>query len=231
MAERRDALRASLLSFIAAFVDTCGFVGLYGLFTSHVTGNFVMIGAEAVQHHAELVSKVLAMPVFLIAVLATARTVAYLRSTRRQPLAPMLCIQAALLSLAFAATLVLPVPQGPDSATTLIAGMLAVAAMGVQNALMRLELAALPATTVMTLTVTQTTIDALALASKGYRASLTSEQTLQARRRFERMWPTIGAFIAGAACGAAGYTWIGFWSLLLPAALCLLLARWISRDD
>jgi uncharacterized membrane protein YoaK (UPF0700 family) len=184
-----------------------------------------------VQHHAELVSKVLAMPVFLIAVLATARTVAYFRSTGRQPLARILCIQAVLLILAFAVTLVLPVPQGPDSTTTLIAGMLAVAAMGVQNALMRLELAALPATTVMTVTVTQTTIDALALASKGYRASLTPEQTIQARQRFERMWPTIAAFIAGAACAAAGYAWMGFWCLLLPAALCLLLAAWISADD
>src|SRR5258708_4799448 len=37
-----------LLSFIAAFVDTWGFIGLFGLFSAHVTGNFVLIGAALV---------------------------------------------------------------------------------------------------------------------------------------------------------------------------------------
>ncbi|MGN8139206.1 DUF1275 family protein, partial [Paraburkholderia sp. 22099] len=35
----------TLLAGIAGFVDTLSFVALYGLFTAHVTGNFVLIGA------------------------------------------------------------------------------------------------------------------------------------------------------------------------------------------
>jgi len=31
----------ALLSFNGGFVDTAGFLGLQGLFTAHVTGNFV----------------------------------------------------------------------------------------------------------------------------------------------------------------------------------------------
>ena len=36
----------SVLAAIAGYVDTLSFVALFGLFTAHVTGNFVLIGAE-----------------------------------------------------------------------------------------------------------------------------------------------------------------------------------------
>jgi uncharacterized membrane protein YoaK (UPF0700 family) len=35
---------AALLSFNGGFVDTASFLGLAGLFTAHVTGNFVTLG-------------------------------------------------------------------------------------------------------------------------------------------------------------------------------------------
>jgi uncharacterized membrane protein YoaK (UPF0700 family) len=127
-----------------------------------------------------------------------------------------------LLALAFAGAACLPPPSGPDSFATIVVGMLAVAAMGLQNAMMRLELSALPATTVMTVTVTQAIIDAATLLAHERGDPADSDE---ARRRFQRLWPTIAAFTAGAACGAGGYAWLGFWCLLLPAALCLMLAE------
>jgi len=224
LAERTQSVDAALLSFVAAFVDSCGFVGLFGLFTSHVTGNFVMIGAEAVQRHGELVSKILAMPVFVVAVVATAKAAGRLKRGHHDAVLWLLRIEGALLAMAFAGAALLPPPAGPDSLTTIVVGMLAVAAMGLQNAMMRLELAALPATTVMTVTVTQAIIDAATLLAHQDEAADSSE----ARRRFQRLWPTIAAFTAGAACGAGGYAWLGFWCLLLPCALCLVLAERLS---
>lgn len=58
-----------LLSFVAGFVDTVGFVALFGLFTVHVTGNFVLIGAAAAESgHASVLGKLLALPVFVLTV-------------------------------------------------------------------------------------------------------------------------------------------------------------------
>jgi uncharacterized membrane protein YoaK (UPF0700 family) len=36
---------ATLLGFNGGFVDTAGFLGLQGLFTAHVTGDFVTLAA------------------------------------------------------------------------------------------------------------------------------------------------------------------------------------------
>ena len=51
---------ACALSFTAGFVDTCVFVGLFGLFTAHVTGNFVLVGAELVHRGGDILPKLLA---------------------------------------------------------------------------------------------------------------------------------------------------------------------------
>jgi uncharacterized membrane protein YoaK (UPF0700 family) len=94
-----------------------------------------------------------------------------------------------------------------------------VLAMGLQNALMRLDLAALPPTTVMTGNVTQATIDLMAL----WRDHGTPREI--ARERLRRMAGPIVAFLLGAAGGAGGYAMLGFTSLLLPAVICGVLAR------
>src|SRR5206468_13135064 len=63
------------LSFIAGYVDTAVFVGLFGLFTAHVTGNFVLIGSELVHRRPDVWPKLLAFPVFVVAVAAAVKIV------------------------------------------------------------------------------------------------------------------------------------------------------------
>ena len=52
----------SVLAAIAGYVDTLSFVALFGLFTAHVTGNFVLIGAEAAGYGQGVFMKPMASP-------------------------------------------------------------------------------------------------------------------------------------------------------------------------
>src|SRR5205823_9479048 len=57
-----------VLSANAGYVDTAGFLALNGLFTSHVTGNFVTLGSSLVLGTSGALAKVLALPVFCLTV-------------------------------------------------------------------------------------------------------------------------------------------------------------------
>ncbi len=227
----REAIDSCALSFTAGFVDTCVFVGLFGLFTAHVTGNFVLVGAELVHRggDSDVLPKLLALPTFVLAVVATVKARERLQRAGWRPIAPLLGVEALLLLASVLVGFWAGAPTGAGDATALAIGTLAAAAMGLQNALMRTELPHLPSTTVMTVNVTQATIDAVGLL-RGPGASPEEQQGhAQMRRRFGRMWPPVVAFTLGAAAGAGGFAWIGLDALLVPAALCVLLAAHFAR--
>src|SRR5262249_59314978 len=58
------------LSAIAGMVDVIGFLSL-GIFTAHVTGNIVVVAALIVRHVRVNPAQILAVPVFVFAVVAT----------------------------------------------------------------------------------------------------------------------------------------------------------------
>jgi uncharacterized membrane protein YoaK (UPF0700 family) len=210
---------ASLLSFVAAFVDTCGFIGLFQLFTAHVTGNFVLMGAALVNQRGDVWAKLLAFPVFVLAVALTVLAADALQRRGRSRVGSLLWAEAALLMMAASLPLSVGSPREADDSRALAVGMTLVLAMGLQNALMRLDLVALPPTTVMTGNVTQVTIDVMAL----WRAEVASRAV--ARDRLRLMAGPIIAFLVGAASGAGGYAVMGFTSLLLPTAICAVVAH------
>lgn len=201
---------ATGLAFVAGFVDAAAFIALTGLFTAHITGNFVLIGAELVARSSGVMAKLLALPVFVGAV-AGARILALLLERRDgDPLPWLLAVEAGMLA-GFGLCGILWSPLvAPDGIPALTVGMLAVAAMGVQNAIGRLSLGHLAPTTVMTVSVSQAVIDATDLALR------TSGDPAQTRGRFLRLLPAIAAFAAGALCGAFGIAYLAFGCVALP---------------
>jgi uncharacterized membrane protein YoaK (UPF0700 family) len=154
---------AALLGFVAGFVDTAGFLGLQGLFTAHVTGYFVTLGATLVLGTHGIVAKLLALPEFIL-VVALARLAGAALAARRWPTVRLLLIAKVVLLMAF---FVLAVSLGPfpdsDAPAALATGFAGVAAMAVQNAVQRVHLGSLPPSTLMTGNTTQMVLDAVDL--------------------------------------------------------------------
>lgn len=209
-AESRAARQAISLGFIAGYVDTLGFVALFGLFTAHVTGNFVLIGSELVRPSHNVLIKFLAFVSFVAAVACTRLYILWLERKQCAPLRSVLGLQLVLLTgfmLIGAAALPL---TAPDTPLALLAGATGAAAMGVQNAAARLLLQSLTPTTVMTGNVTQLVIDLVDLARGG-------DDTVR-KRCVKFLWPIL-AFGVGAVGGAFAYLYAGFFGLLLPMAM------------
>jgi hypothetical protein len=94
-------------------------------------------------------------------------------------------------------------------------GMLAVAAMATQSALVRLALPDSPSTAVMTTNATQLTVDLATLAwGRGK-----PDDIARVRRRACVTFPCVVGFVAGCAAGAGLEVYCGLWALALPVVL------------
>jgi uncharacterized membrane protein YoaK (UPF0700 family) len=205
---RGPAAVAALLSFNGGFVDTAGFLGLAGLFTAHVTGNFVTLGAALVMGTHGIIGKVLALPVFVVTIALARLAGSALRARQKPALRTLLGAEVGLLFAFFALAVTFgPFPDA-DSATALLTGFAGIAAMALQNALQRVHLAALPPTTLMTGSTTQATIDAVDLLTGS-----DPDKATAIRTRFGALSLSILYFAAGCAASAALFWWIGFWGL------------------
>ena len=209
-----DVLMGTSLAFTAGYVDAAAFIALTGLFTAHVTGNFVLIGAELISRSSGVLAKLLALPVFVLAVALTRLIALGLERNGSAPLRPLLAIEAAVL-IAFAVAGAALSPLGsPDDARSIGVGMLGVAAMGIQNGIGRLAIGHLAATTVMTVNVTQAVIDLTdRICGVG--------GDVQTGARLRRTVPAVLAFAMGALIGAFAVAATGFWCMLGPAVILL----------
>ncbi|KVS32231.1 DUF1275 domain-containing protein [Burkholderia cepacia] len=216
------------LASIAGYVDTLGFVALFGLFTAHVTGNFILIGSGLAGVGQGLAIKWLAFPAF-IAGIVVARVLDHrMRQLGHGVRARSLyALQAVLLAgFMLAGVMASPIADA-DAPRTILCGLVGAAAMGVQNAHARLTARSVVANTVMTGNVTQAVIDAfdwlVPLAAPAEREA--------ARVRLRRTLPPVAGFALGAGAGAMAYLFAAFWALALPLAVLCFLAYQSGRPD
>jgi uncharacterized membrane protein YoaK (UPF0700 family) len=211
-ADARNLLLPLLLSLTAGYVDAAGFLALQGLFTAHVTGNFVTLGASLALGTSGATAKLLALPVFCAIVIVVRLLSSLLSKHLRVVFEAMLGLKLVLLMAGAA----LAVHFGPfhdgDSWQAILTGMVLVAAMAIQNAVHRIYLASVPPSTLMTGTTTQIMIDVADLMLPGDTKS-------QSRTRLTTMSVTVLVFALG--CGAAALLFMkfGMWCFLLPPIL------------
>lgn len=205
---------APALSFNGGFVDTVGFLALQGLFTAHVTGNFVTLGVSIVHGTSGALAKLLALPVFAVVVGFTHLAASALHRRNLASLHLLMLAHTLLLALFMACAVWLGPFTDGDSMVALVTGMVGVAAMAIQNALSRQHLKAAPPTTLMTGNVTQLAIDLFSLI--GLRDRAEREVILA------RMGP-IGRNLLGFTVGCIGsallYLAVGLWCLVIPVAV------------
>jgi uncharacterized membrane protein YoaK (UPF0700 family) len=203
---------SALLSLTGGYADTSGFLALKGLFTSHVTGNFVTLGSALVSGTSGALAKTLALPVFCVAVFL-ARLLAFRLQAFRQPvLRRLLQLQVVLLILAAALAARLGPFDDADGAPALAVGMILVAAMAIQNAAHRTRLADLPPSTIMTGTTTQIMVDLAGIVH-----GVSAEVAAATRARFRRLTLSVAAFAGGCGLAALLYAEVSTWCFcLLP---------------
>jgi uncharacterized membrane protein YoaK (UPF0700 family) len=196
----------SVLSFTAGYADASGFLALKGLFTAHVTGNFVTLGASLVFGTSGALTKALALPMFCIVVLLS-RLLAFRLKALRWPVFRSLVRLQVLLLIACAglATWLGPFDD-PDGWPALVMGMTLVAAMALQNATYRTHLAHTPPSTIMTGTTTQLMLD-LAEMLHGLRPEIAAGT----RARFKRLAMSVVVFAAGCGLAALLYAEVNKW--------------------
>jgi uncharacterized membrane protein YoaK (UPF0700 family) len=198
-----------VLSLNAGFVDTAGFLALQGLFTAHVTGNFVTLGASLVLGTSGALAKLLALPVFCVVVIASRWFGTLLSHRAKHPFVPLLILKVLLLAVGAALAIHFGPFHNGDAWQAILTGMVLVAAMAIQNALHRVHLASAPPSTLMTGTTTQIMLD---IADRIY----PRQGAAAPPSRLIQMSINVVVFATGCGVAALLYARFGVWCFIVP---------------
>lgn len=220
----------AVLSVIAGMTDVTGWLLLGGLFTAHITGNLVVIAADLVRGGSPHLAQVLAVPVFILFVALAAQLARRLARGSdhaadggQATLRTLLAGQVVLLLGALAIAAAVHASSQPEGVASDVVAMLAVGAMGVQNALLHLTRKSVPTTAVMTGNLVVCTIALL-------RIVWGDGDQVEAHRQWDATWPLIAGFLVGCVVGAIAVRGTGDWAWAVPTATAAVTLVWQVRS-
>jgi uncharacterized membrane protein YoaK (UPF0700 family) len=222
----------ALLSFVAGYIDSCTFLALFGLFVAQVTGSFVLTGVQFVTHDPGVGVKVMGIPAFFLASVATTVMVRSAERRGQNALPAALALEAVLLTGLLVSWLAGRPLREPNAVAALSAGLSAIFAMGVQSALVRLLVQGSPSTSVMTTNTTQLAIETtefmLAWRRRGSIPADTKTvgEYVEIKRRLSKLLPVMLGFLLGTLAGAVAYVRLDLWCVVLAIAIVGVLSVW-----
>jgi uncharacterized membrane protein YoaK (UPF0700 family) len=210
-----------VLSVVAGYVDSCTYLGLFGVFVAQVTGSFVFAGALFISVEPGALAKLLAIPAFFLAGVCVTVLVHPLRERPRDALARSLGFECLLL-VGFATSCLAGMPfRNIDAPALVVALLFGMAAMGAQSALVRLLMRSVATTNVMTTNTTLLAINAAEILlglferRKVGSTRASNPNYAQAKIEFVALLPTVLGFFLGTALGAIAYINVGLPCVLL----------------
>lgn len=217
---RAAVLAASaVLAAIAGFVDAACLVGLFGVFTAHVTGNIATLSSELIHPTTGYTLRLEVLAAYAggagLGRLATVRG----RPSQATPvLRRLLALEALWLLILLGAFATWGTPHDPDALTSQVFVFCAGAAMGTQSAISQLSAVLDHSTTMMTGNFTQWAISGVDL--------LRRDRAVRrdAGWRFVLLSTVLLVFALGALTGALAQARFGLVVFVAPAAAVCLLA-------
>jgi uncharacterized membrane protein YoaK (UPF0700 family) len=224
-----------VLSVVAGYVDSCTYLGLFGVFVAQVTGSFVFAGALFISIEPGALAKLLAIPAFFLAGVGVTVLVHPLRERPHDALARSLGVECLLL-VGFATSCLAGMPfRNTDAPSAVVALLFGMAAMGAQSALVRLLMRSVASTNVMTTNTTLLAINAAEIMlgwverRKAGPTRAFNANYAQAQSDFAALLPTVLGFFVGTALGAIAYINVGLPCVLLAIFPVGALAFWYTR--
>jgi uncharacterized membrane protein YoaK (UPF0700 family) len=232
------------LSFIGGFVDATGYIKLYGLFTSSITGNLVVACTAFFGSGHGVFARLFVSLAFAFGSFATTIATLKLRYAmkKNQWEVGLHLFRYEIFSLFITMIIGIGCDYAPgklpglDSWQSIWIGSLLALSMGVHNAAAQDLIANCPSTTVMTMTIVKTSIFAAnavqyLLASKSlvlmhapdekptdYDSTMKKNYENYSAKFFDSVQPLI-AFVFGATMGALLVLHMTFWCLLFPMGI------------
>lgn len=213
------------LSAVAGFVDTAGFMALFGMFTAHVTGNLVaVVGLIDDPVPVGAAARFAMIPVFMGSVVATSFLARTIRG-RGQPALPGLL---AWMSIVLGAFCIVGgashcASESQQHGVVALVAALGTAAMAVQNTIMRDVLKRRAPTTLMTGNLTNFTMHLTDLLLPD-EDDVTGVGRARARQGLVECGVPLTSFLGGAVLGGCLTNLAGLWSVAVPALTVAVLA-------